>query len=128
MQEQRRLVEQALGRFDALHHDAAGHGVQLRILLRRQLAAGEHHDRHVRQRLVVADPLQHLEARHVRQPQIEHHAVRRLVAQRRDRLAAGFRRDDVDVVVAEQFGDATAARRHCPPPPAAACGAASHSR
>ena len=51
--------------------------VQLRILLRRQLAAGEHHDRHVGQRRVVADLLQHVEARHVRQAQVEHDAIAR---------------------------------------------------
>ena len=49
MQEQRRFVEQALGRFDALDHDAARHGVQLGILLGRQLPAGEHHDGNFRQ-------------------------------------------------------------------------------
>jgi CheY-like chemotaxis protein len=45
MQKQRRLVEQALGRLDPLHHDAARHGVQPCILLRRQFSAGEHDDR-----------------------------------------------------------------------------------
>ena len=50
VQEQRRLVEQPLGRFDALDHDAARHGVQLRILFGRQLAAGEHDDRQVGER------------------------------------------------------------------------------
>ena len=34
VQEQRRFVEQALGRFHALDDDAARHGVKLRILLR----------------------------------------------------------------------------------------------
>ena len=33
--------------------------------------------------------LEHLEARHVRQPQVEHHAVVRLLAQRCERLVAG---------------------------------------
>ena len=33
VQEQRGLVEQPLRRFDALDHDAARHGVQLRVLL-----------------------------------------------------------------------------------------------
>ena len=37
MQEQRGLVEQALGGFDALHHDAARHGVQLRVPRRRRV-------------------------------------------------------------------------------------------
>ena len=34
MQEQRGFVEQTLGRFDPLHHDAACHGVQLGVFLR----------------------------------------------------------------------------------------------
>ncbi len=50
VQEQRRLVEQPLRRFDALDHDAARHGVQLRVLLGRQFAAGEDHDRNVGER------------------------------------------------------------------------------
>ena len=100
MQEQRRLVEQALRQFDALDHDAARHGVELRVLLRRQLAAGEHDDRQFASVVVVADALQHLEARHVGQPQVEHDAVGRHLAQRRERLAAGVDGDDVDVVVA----------------------------
>ena len=103
VQEQRRLVEQPLGRLDALDHDAAGQRVQLRVLLGRQLAAGEHHDRHVAQLLVAADPLEHLEAGHVGQPQVEHHAVARLLRQRGERLRAGVGGHDVDVVVAEQL-------------------------
>ena len=47
MQEQRGFVEQALRRFDPFHHDAARHGVQLGVFLRRQFAAGEHDHRHV---------------------------------------------------------------------------------
>ena len=51
VQEQRGLVEQPLRRLHALDHDAARHGVQLGVLLGGKLAAGEHHDRHVGQRL-----------------------------------------------------------------------------
>ena len=50
VQEQRGFIQQTFRRFDALDHDAARHGVQLRILLGRQFAAGEHHHRNVRQR------------------------------------------------------------------------------
>ena len=106
MQEQRGFVEQALGRFDALDDDAARHRVQLRILLGRQFAPGEDDDRHGRQRFVVAHALQHLEARHVGQPQIEHDAIGGLLLQRRQRCRAGIDRLDVDVVVAEKLGDA----------------------
>ncbi len=35
------------GDSDALHHDAARHGVKPGVFLGRQLPAGEHHDRHV---------------------------------------------------------------------------------
>ena len=55
---------------------------------------------------LVADLLQHLEARHVGQPQVEHHAVDGLLAQRLSASLAGAGRDDLDVVVAEQLGDA----------------------
>ena len=77
MQEQRGLVEQPLRRFHALHHDAARHGVKLRVFFRRQLASGEHDHRDFRQRGVFADLLQHFEAGHVGQPEIEHDAVAR---------------------------------------------------
>ena len=105
VQEQRGLVEQPLRQFDALDDDAARHRVQLGILLRRQLAAGEHHHRQIGQRRVVADLFEQLEAGHVGQPQIEHDAIDLLPAQRRERLGAGAGGDDVDVVMAEQLGD-----------------------
>ena len=41
MQEERGLVEQALGRFDVLDHDAAGKRVQLHVFFRGEFAAGE---------------------------------------------------------------------------------------
>ena len=50
--------------------------------------------------------LQHIEAGHVRQPEIEHDAVAWLVAQDGERLLAGAGGDDLDIVVAEQFADA----------------------
>ena len=57
-------------------------------------------------RLVLADALQHLEARHVRQPQVEHHAVAGLIGHRRERRFAGVGDDDVQIVMAEQLLDA----------------------
>ena len=50
VQEQRRFIEQAFRQFDALHDDAARHGVQPRVLLGRQLAASKYHDRNVGKR------------------------------------------------------------------------------
>ncbi len=47
--------------------------------------------------------LQQVEARHVGQAQVQHHAVEGLVGQCRQRLAAGAGRHDVDVVVAQQL-------------------------
>ncbi len=108
VQEQRRLVQQPLRRFDALDHDAARHGVQSGVLVRGQLAAGEHHHRHVAQLRIVADLLQHLEAGHIGQLQIEHHAIDRILAQLRHSRRAGVRRRDFDVLVAQQFRDALA--------------------
>ena len=106
MQEQRRLVEQTLRRFHALDDDAARHGVQPRVLLGRQFLAGEHHDRNIGERRVAPHLVEHLEAGHVRQPQIEHHAIARILAQRGQRVAAGRGIDDLDVVVTEQRVDA----------------------
>ena len=99
MQEQRRLVEQAIGRLHALDHDAAREHAQARILLGGQLLAGEHDHRQVAQRDFVADRLQHFEPRHVGQPQVEHGAVVGLLAQRDQRGRSRPRRGDVDVVV-----------------------------
>ena len=79
---------------------------KLGILLGRQFPSGEHHDGNFRQRGVLADAFEHLEARHVRQPEIEHDAVARLLAQDGQRFRAGAGGDDLDVVVAEQFADA----------------------
>ena len=59
-----------------------------------------------RSALSSADALQHLEPRHVGQPQVEHHAVERLLGQRGQRRRAGVGDHDVDVVVAEQLRDA----------------------
>ena len=64
-----------------------------------------------RQPLVLADALEHLEAGHVRQAKIEHHAVARLLGERRQRRGAAVGRHDVEVVVTEQLLDAQLLRR-----------------
>ena len=92
VQEQRSFVEQPLGQFHALDHDAARHGVQLGVFLRGQFAAGEHHDRDVREARVGPQLLQHLESGHVGQPQVEHHAIAGLFPDGLQRLCAGCRR------------------------------------
>ena len=106
MQEQRGFVEQALGRFDALHDNAARHRMQLRILVGREFAPGEDDNRRGRQRFVVTQALQNLEARHVGQPQIEHDTIGGLLLQPRQGGRAGIDRFDVDVVVSKKLGDA----------------------
>ena len=75
MQEQRRLIEQPLRRFDALHHHAARQSVQASVFFRGQFLSGEHHDRQVAERWSVAQTFQHIEARHIRKAQVEHDAV-----------------------------------------------------
>ena len=106
VQKQRRFVEQAFRQLHALHHDAARHGVEFRVFLGRKFPPGEHDHRNIRQRVVVADPVEHLEAAHVGQPQIEHDAIAGAVAQRRERAGAGIGGHDLDIVVIEQFRDA----------------------
>ena len=102
VQEQGRLVEQTLRRLDAFHHDAARHGVKLRILLRRKLAAGEDHHGNVGNLRFGLDGLQNVEAGHVRQAKIENHAIDVAGPQKIERLAARAGGNDLDVVVAEQ--------------------------
>ena len=50
--------------------------------------------------------LEHLEAGHVGQAEVEHRAVERGAAEGGERLATGRRGRDLDVVVTEQLGDA----------------------
>ena len=47
VQEKCGFIEEPFGRLDPLYNDASRDGVQLRILLGRQLAAGEHHNGNV---------------------------------------------------------------------------------
>ena len=88
--------------------------------------AGEHDDRHVATAPSSSRMLlQHLEAGHVGQPQVEHHAVARAARAASSSAAAPVSAvDDLDVVVAEQLRDAHLLGRDCPRRPAAACGAA----
>src|SRR5205085_2336814 len=106
MQEERRLVQQPLRRLDALDDDAARHRVQLRVLLGRQLATGKDNHRDVGERCVVADRFEQVETRHVGQPEIEHDAIRRLLADRGERFLAGTDGHQVDVVMPQKLGDA----------------------
>ena len=64
---------------------------------------GEDDHGNIGQRVVVADAVEHLEAAHVGQPQVEHDAIAGVFAQRRERACAGVGGDDLDIVVIEQF-------------------------
>ena len=85
--------------------------MQRRIFLGRQFPPGEHDDRQFGEFGILADALEHLEARHVGQLQVEHDAVPGPLAQDLERLLAGLGGGDFDIVVAEQFGDAHALGR-----------------
>src|ERR1700687_1184641 len=85
--------------------------MKLCILFDRKLAAGEHDDGHVGQRIILADVIEYLETAHVRQPYIEYDAVARGLAQGGKRSRAGIGCDDLDVVVVQQLPYAHLFRR-----------------
>ena len=101
MEKERGFVEQAFRRLNAFDHDAARHGMKLGVLLRRQLPAGEHHDWNIREVALDRHLLEHLEAGHIRQAEIEHHTIAGGLAHERERLRAGGGRHDLDVIVTE---------------------------
>ena len=80
--------------------------MQAGVFLRAQFPAGEHDNRHVRQRVIGAQFLQHIKAGHVGETQIEDHAVGGLTAQGIECLASGAGGFNLDIVIAEQFGNA----------------------
>ena len=55
---------------------------------------------------VIAQFVQHLEARHVRQAQVQHDAVGGLLAHDVERLFARAGGDDFDIVITQKLGDA----------------------
>jgi hypothetical protein len=89
-----------------------------------EVLAGEDHHRHLGDLGVVAHLLQHLEAGHVGQAQVEHHAVE---AAARSSFASasspGAGGGDLDVVVPSS-SVTLSARPRCPRREAGACGAA----
>ena len=80
--------------------------MKLRIFFGGQFPSSEYDDGNVGQPVVVADLVQHLEPAHVGQPQVQHHAIAGVIAQRRERAGAGIGNDDLDVVVVEELPDA----------------------
>ena len=59
----------------------------------------------------LADPLQHLESGHVRQPEIEHDAVTGLLGEGGQRRGTAVGGHDIQIVVTQQFLDAQLLRR-----------------
>ena len=101
VQEERRLVEQPLGRAGVLDDDRLRVALQLRLLAPRQLLARVDDHGQAARPLVGLHLLEQVEARHLRQLQVEHHAVeRRLGVERGERLLGGADGDDLDVAVA----------------------------
>ncbi len=106
MQEERRFVQQTLGRLDVFDDHASSKLMELRIFFRSEFAAGKDNHRQILQPGRVAKLLEHLEAGHVGQAQIEHHAV---VASRFEGHESGrsiIDGVDIDVPMAQQFADA----------------------
>ena len=85
--------------------------MQRRILLRGEFPPREHDHRNIGQRGIRPHFLEHLEAGHVRQLQVEHEAIDRIAAHGVQRMLAAADGFDLDVVMAEQLGDADLLRR-----------------
>ena len=101
MEEERRLVEQPLRRAGVLDDDRLGEALQLRLLALRELLRGVDDHGQVARRLLALHLLEEREAGHLRQPEVEDHAVeRRLLVERRECLLGGADGDDLDVAVA----------------------------
>ena len=89
VEEQRGLVQQPLGRARVLDHHRLGQPPKLGLLPLGELLAGVDDGRQLAQADLTLDPGDELEAGHVRQAEVEHHAVERLALQRLERLLAG---------------------------------------
>ena len=110
VQEQRGLVEQPLRRLHILHDDRLRELPQLRLLRRREILARVDDDRQVPHRGVRLHGLQQLEAVHVLEAQVEHHAVEVAGRQLAQRIFGRSDRRDLDVLVLNQLDHARALR------------------
>ena len=108
VQEERRLVEQAIGRLHVLDDDRLRDAPQLRLLPFAQCLSCVHDDRQLAETLALPQLLQQLEAAHVREAQVEHHAVVWFLFDRVERLLACRDGGHVNIVVADQLHDARA--------------------
>src|SRR5947209_5736576 len=103
MQEQRGLIEQSLRGLDALHHDTAGQRMQARILFRGEFFTSKDHHWQVLYLGIVAEAFEDVEASHIRQAQVENHAIERILAHELQSFRAGRGYNDVNIVVAQQL-------------------------
>ena len=106
VQEERDLVEQALRRPGALYDDRARIATQPLFIATLERTAGV--DDHGRERKGFARRhfVEQVVARHVRQREIEHHAVESALPESLQRLGAGRDRDDVYVLGLQKLNDA----------------------
>ncbi len=108
VQEQRCLVQQALGRLDILEHNAFGHGLQARLLVPAQVLAGKHDDRHGGKGGVGLHPVQQVKPGHVGEPQVQHHTIKVFLTHGRQGIFSASGRHDLDILITEQFDNGVA--------------------
>ena len=102
MQEQRRFVEQSLGRTDVLDDQRLRQRAELCLLVVGEVPGAVHHDRGGNARRLL-DLRDQFEAGHVGQVEIEHHAVELLEVECAQRLGTSRDRGHLDVAVADQI-------------------------
>ncbi len=111
MQEQRDLVEQALRRARALDDDRARILQQRRLFIAGEVAAGVDDDRRERADVLAGHALEQLVTVHVRQLEVDDHAVEHRRAQVLERLFAELDRGDFHVLVLDQLRHARTLQR-----------------
>jgi hypothetical protein len=127
VQEERRLVEQPLGRLHAFQNDALRHLAQLRFFVLRELATGENDDRISRSCGSFCTSRSSSNPEMSGQPQVEHDAVEVRSRMSCERFGSGAHRSDLDVVVPDQLLDAHALGRDRPRPRATGADSARRS-
>ncbi|MND85011.1 hypothetical protein D3C80_769180 [compost metagenome] len=108
VQEQRHFVEQALRRAGALDDDRARVLEQVGFFFAGQVAPGIHDHRREGADVLGGHALEQLVAEHVRQLEVDDHAVVDVLAQQRQGVLGHGHGGDLDIVVADQAGNAFA--------------------
>src|SRR5207253_3509687 len=93
---------------DAFDHDGLRGATKLDLVLFGEVFAGVHDNRKLIVPRIFLHVLDQLEASHVREPQVEHHAVERLLADRGESLFTRRDGDRLDVVVADELDNTVA--------------------